>query len=480
MKNNLSPIVKDTFKYSIGSVLQKFISLFLMPIYTRIFVPADYGVMNIVFTTSSLLGMMLSFGMDASFFRYYYEYDEKGKVILVSTIQIFRLSTSLLICSICAIFSRPISNVLLGNDKYYNLILLNIASTFFSVMWNLTIDILRVQFKAIWYNYIQVGGLLLQVSLSIIFVVYLRYGLFGIFLAQFISNVIVCSSALWITRQMHSLKFDFHVLKKQFTFGVSFLPAIFTNWITSSSDRLFLSRYAILSDVGIYGISNQIAIIVKFINSSFRKAWAPLAYRDFQNDDSPEKFKQIGLYYAIFVIFTVLGCSIFSSDLLHILTPESYHRSYLYVPILAYGFLFEGLNSIFGEGLNFANKPYYRSFTFVLGGLLNLGLNFYFIPKYGILGASITTLLAYFVIFISGYILSIKFYPKIKYDIRKIILISLYFVPFIIIGFFIDKEYSMINIVYKFGIYLFAISSVIIIFLRKETKYILGRYRKNL
>jgi len=479
MGKYLKSVVKDTLKYGIGSVLQRFIGFFLMPIYTRIFTPADYGIMNIIFTVSSLLGTLLTFGMAGSFFRYYHEYDEDDKVVLASTIQIFRLFASFLICSVLALFSKQISGGVLGDGKYYDLILLSLATIILSTMWDLTVDILRVQFRVIWYNYIQVGGLLLQTVLSILFVVFLKYGLFGLFFAQLISNIVICSSSLWITRKSYSLKFNISILKNQLTFGIGFLPSLFTNWVTSSSDRIFLSRFAKLSDVGIYSISNQIATPVRLLTSSFRTAWVPTAYRDLNKDESPRNFSQTGLYYATLISFVVLGCSLFSSDIVHILTPESYHRSYLYVPIITYGMLFEGLNLMFAEGLNFANKPYYRSLSFVIGAILNFSLNFYFIPKFQILGASITTLLAYLTTFLLGYYWAVKFYPRIKYDIRKVFLIVLYCVPFIVIGFLIDREYALINILYKFGIYILVVCSLILIFFRVDAKNVIRRYRKS-
>jgi len=480
MRNKIVSIVKDGVKYGTGFIAQRLIGLFLTPIYTRIFVPADYGVMNVIFTTSSLLTTLLSWGMSGAFFRYYNESDEKGKTVLISTIQLFRLFTSLVICAVLSIFSTQLSTLLLGSSHYYSLFLLSLATVIFSVMWNLSADIFRFQFKVITYNFIQIGGILLQTLLSIILVVFLRYGLIGIFLPYLVVNIITCVIALWITRKLTSFEFEFSVLKKSLIFGLGSLPGLFGHWITTSSDRIFLSRYSSLSDVGIYSISNQLASILWFVTSSFRTAWVPIAYRELSNNESPGFFKKTGLYYILLLSITVFGCSLFSSDVIHILTPKAYHKAYLYVPILAYGLLFNGLDLMFNENLNFANKPQYRSAAFLIGAIVNFGLNFYFIPRYNILGASITTFLAYLVSLLLGYFWSRKFYPRIRHDLAKAFLICGYFIPFIIIGFLMDQKYSLIHIVYKLAIFIVAVCVALAIFLNKEVRQLVEKRIKRL
>jgi O-antigen/teichoic acid export membrane protein len=478
MRNKIVSIVKDGARYGTGYIAQRLIGLFLTPIYTRIFVPADYGVMNIIFTASSLLTTLLSWGLTGSLFRYYHEYDEKGKTDFVSTIQLFRLFTSLVICAVLSIFSIQLSTILLGDSHYYSLLLLSLATVIFSVLWEIPIDILRLRFKALRYNFLQVGSLLLQTSLSIIFVIFLKYGLKGIFLSYMISSVATCILALWMARELIRFRLNFSILRKSFVFGIWLLPEQFSSWLTKSSDRIFLSRYASLSDVGIYSISNQLASILWFITSAFRMAWIPVAYKELSDDESPNFFIKVSRYYTILLSFIVFGCSLFSSDVIYILTPEAYHRAYLYVPILTYGFLFSGLDSMFGENLNFANKTRYRSAASLIGAFVNFGLNFYFIPRYNILGASITTLLAYLVSLLLGYFWSRKFYPRIRYNLLKTFLICGYFVPFIIVGFLIDQRYSLCNIAYKFVIFIVAICGVIAIFLNKEAKkVIVGKFK---
>jgi len=480
MRNKIVSIVKDSAKYGTGFIAQRLVGLFLTPIYTRIFVPADYGVMNIIFTASSLLTTLLSWGLGGSLFRYYHEYDEKGKTDLVSTIQFFRLFTSLVMCAVLSIFSTQLSKILLGSSHHYSLLLLSLATVTFSVLWDLPIDILRLKLKAAIYNYLQVGSLLLQTSLSIILVILLQYGLKGIFLSYMISSIAAFTAALWMTRKLIRLRINFSILRKSLVFGIWLLPGRFSNWITTSSDRIFLSRYASLSDVGIYSMSNQLASILWFFTSAFRTAWIPIAYKELSNDESPSFFIKVSQYYTILLSFIVFGCSLFSSDVIYILTPEAYHRAYLYVPILTYGFLFNGLDSMFSENLNFANKTHYRSAAPLIGAFVNFGLNFYFIPRYNILGASITTLLAYLISLLLGYFWARKFYPRIRYNLMKAFLICGYFVPFIIVGFLIDQRYSLYNITYKFVIFIVAICGAIAIFLNKEAKrVIVGKLKWN-
>jgi O-antigen/teichoic acid export membrane protein len=160
----------------------------------------------------------------------------------------------------------------------------------------------------------------------------------------------------------------------------------------------------------------------------FTTAWAPFLWSVSKKDNAKEIYSKILTYFFLVSMFVALGLSSLSKEVITIMTTSSYHDAYLIVPIIALSYVLYGCYFILFVGINLKKKTKYQPFIVGFGAIINLILNFLFIPKYGMYGAAIATLISYLTLPITTHFISKKIYP-IEYEwirLIKIFLISLF------------------------------------------------------
>jgi O-antigen/teichoic acid export membrane protein len=226
-------------------------------------------------------------------------------------------------------------------------------------------------------------------------------------------------------------------IKFALSFGVPVVFHHFTGIIHSSIDRVILERYVSLHELGIYTLGYQIGMVLSVIVSSFNKTWIPNYYELMQNDlvDRPYHVKRALNFWLPFVGFFCLIGSLWSSEFLFFMTPTRYHASAKIVPIILFGYVFECLYYFAVNPIFFYKKTKILPFATGSAALLNIGLNFLFIPKYGIMGAAYATVISFAYTALVIYQIGKRLFDP-GYDLSRIIvLISVLFVGCILINF---------------------------------------------
>lgn len=190
MFRKIKELAGDSVIYGLSGIVTRFISIFLIPIYTRIFTPADYGIINLVSVTFLLMGIFVVIGLDNAAARWYWDKeDDKDRISTFSSWFWIQLLVSVLFAIVIALISPFLSNTILGDSNYYYLIILaaiNLPFTAFTLVYSTW---LRVRKKAINAVVFSLINSLLAIALSIYLVMYLRIGLKGVFLSQLIANI---------------------------------------------------------------------------------------------------------------------------------------------------------------------------------------------------------------------------------------------------------------------------------------------------
>lgn len=474
MIEKLKHLLKDSLIYGVGSTVGKFIGVLLVPIFTRIFSPAEYGVIELIGAISSIVLFVLILGLDAAVGRFYYEAkDTKEKQTVISTGLFFQSGFSILSCIILLFYTDYIVIWVFKNLAYSSFLKVSIITIPFTTTISFLSTIFRINFAPWKYSGLVIAQVFLTASISIYLVVILRIGIIGVFYSSLITNVILTPIGLFLSRFNYSLVFSIKKLKSLLSFGIPLVPASFSLLILNLADRFFLMHYSTLEQVGLYSIGIKLSSLLLLIVSAFQLGWGPFAFSISKEKVAKEVYSKVLTYYMLLSSFIAIGLSIFAYDILKIVTTSQYVEGFKVVGMLSFGVIAYGAYYIVSIGVHLTNKTSHIAWTLTVAAVMNLLLNFLLVPEYGMLGASFATLVSYF---ISTYLLyreSQKYYP-IKYEMRKVIIICLVSGILISLGMLCNTSSVVLNLILKsliigiFPLVLFALN----IFESREIEYV--------
>src|ERR1035437_486655 len=418
---------KDTLVYGLGAGVKKFIGLFLLPFYTKALSPSDYGILDTLGTLIFFITAVFNFGLDtATGYYFFIATDEKEKGRILFTTFILRLIIFIPIIFI-SFSANAVSELLFKSKDYFSVLLI----TFFLVPVSLIMSeqefIYRVNRSPWRYNIITILKSLLSVVGGIYLVIILKKGVYGAQLASFLSSLIVVSfSFAWFTRKKYAYEFDWNWARRLLKYGAPLILAGLASWIYIGSDRFFLLHYRNLAQIGYYSIGNTFAQPIGLINMAVQMSSGVIImtiYGNETDENKPETKKAckkiLNLYLVVSISISIL-ISVYSVFIVNALTNQKYIMGALSIPFLLFSNIASQCLQLIAIGIFISKKTWHYTCLIIVSALLNFGINFYFIPKYGFIGAAFTTFAATFVYLFMAYFVS-QYYFKIKYKIFRLL-----------------------------------------------------------
>ncbi len=433
MLDKLKELTKDTAIYGISTMVGRFLNFLLVPFYTNIFPPVQYGIVNQVYALILIVNVILLFGMDTAYMKNAVgvtSNDEKKNIF--STPYLTVAIVSFFLCMIIVVLERPLFSLLEIPTSYYYLIYYTGFILFLDSMTIIPFVKLRIERKA--RKFALYKFLTIVVALIMNFVLILKYK-FGIE-AILISNVVSSGFAFLLLTPTIFKSFKFHIdiplLKKLLKFGLPFLPAGLSSMMIQGIDRPILTKLTNLNVAGIYSANYKLGIFMMLFVSMFQFAWQPFFFQHAEEKNIKQVFSKILTYFTVIACLVLVVLSLFIDDLIKIqilhrtLIGAKYWSGVVIVPIVLFGYVFNGIYYILSAGMFIKEKSLYIPIITGTGAFINVGVNFLLIPVYGIVGAALATLFAYFIMAVGVYFVTQRFY-KIQYENSKI-LITMFFV----------------------------------------------------
>jgi len=443
MLNKLKDTAKHTFIYSLGNLSTKIIGLLLLPLYTAKLTLLDYGRFTILETTSMFLTMVLGLRIVSSIMRGRAETEdrnEQGK-ILFNTYVVLLISA----VAINLIFSplRPwFSKVFFSSIEYSHFFTVIFIIIGLEMVNQVPMNLFRFRGKPIIYSSYFAAKLTIVLGLNIYFLVYAEIGVIGIFYSQLIANVIQMLCTIPILMKNFNYKFDTNLNKEMLGYSVPLIFSAISVQLLAIGDRYLIKYFLDYSQVGIYSLGYKISGVLNvFVVQAFALGFLPIAYKMQDSPEATRFFQKVFKYFSMILVFGALGLSLFSREILLIFArkPEFY-IAYKIVPLITLAFIFKGIQYMFILGFHYVKKTKYVAYIVTVALFVNIGLNFVLIPRFGIWGAALTTVISSLLISVISYFVSQKFYP-VKYEIGKMGIVLLVGIGlFLISGLFFDTN----------------------------------------
>jgi len=420
--NPLKKLASQTAVYGLSSVVGRLLNYLLVPLYTRYFLPAEYGVVTELYAYVAFLVVLLTYGMETAFFRFSKK-EESTKVY--STTLISLLISSVVFVGLIFLNSSAISEWLgySNHPEYIQFFALIIGMDAVS---SISFAKLREQDKAMRFAFIRVVNIMVNVGFNLYFIVYQEYGIAYIFIANLLASVITIIM-LFPEMLSSSWVFDKKLWKKMMIYALPLLIAGLAGMTNETIDRILLKHLLPNSDIaaselGLYGAFYKLSIIMILFIQTFRFAAEPFFFAQEKEGNGRKIYADVMKYFTIIMVIIFLGVTIFYDAIKGFLGSE-YHddRGFLVVSILLLANLFLGIYYNLSIWYKLTEKTKYGAYLSIFGAIITLSLNFTLIPVLGFVGCAWATLICYFSMTVASYYIG-KRHFSVPYQVKRIAL----------------------------------------------------------
>lgn len=425
-------LIKTSSIYISGNFFQKASEFLLIPLWTRFLTPSDFGIIGAVTAYSGVILAVVSMSLFSYISLVYYESlnDEKKQKEFISSIIIFQIAFSGVIIVIINIFGPYLWAVVNSGLIPYNpYVPLMLWTVFFNSTLRIPLTLYQAEQRSNHYVIAQYSVFILNFLSALIFIVILKLGAYGNLLAGTIAYGVVGIITLFFTlKQWIAPHYNWQIVKKSIAYGLPLVPRNIASWASNAIDRIVLSRYVSLDELGQYSLGYKIGSIIDNLVTSINLAWMPEYFRMMTAERDPnKKISNIFSLYSFGLGFICLIVIVFIREIIKLFLPSEYIRSIIYIGPVSVGFYLNSLGRFGAAPLFYYKKTKQLLLISSINAVFNFSVNMIFVPIYGAIASAWITLLTYGLGGIIDFIAGNK-YQKIPYDYITTIFNSLFLI----------------------------------------------------
>lgn len=485
MLSKLKELTKDTAIYGISTMVGRFLNFILVPFFTNIFDPNEYGYVMLLYAYIGLFNIIFVYGLDSAFLKYAAFKDIGDDKDNFSTPYLSILFTSILFTSIIILLRIPIGYAISLPDNYNYLIIYSVLIIFFDSNASIPFLKLRLERKAKYFSVLKVLNITINIAANFILILKFKLGIEAIFISNLIASTLTLIFLLPTILKYFKPKIHSLLYKRLLKFGLPYLPAGLAVMIVQVIDVPILQALTDVDTVGIYKANYKLGIFMMLFVSMFQYAWQPFFLNNAKEENAKEIFSKVLTYFTVVGSILLITLSLFISELVKInfagfyLLGEKYWSGISIVPIVLLGYFFNGLYVVFSAGIYIEEKSIFAPIVTGLGALVNVAVNYELIPRMNIIGAALATLASYVVMAVGYYIVTQKYY-HIHYEYGKILKM---FFAIAVIGFFLYSSLLSLDNAILYRIILtvaYILYILFFVFDKKEFQFIKNNFLKRL
>ena len=409
IKNNR--IIISAGIYTLTSIINSAIPFLLLPILTRFLTPSDYGMISMFGILVNVISPFTGLSVHGAIGRIYYD-RQKIDIQEYITNCIYILITSSVLVSICFyVFSDFISKVSSIPIRFLWIVVLLSFCQFITLI---VLTLWQVEIKPIQYGFYQILQTLLNLLLSIVFIVIIGWNWEGRIYAQLITSIVFLFIGILILLKNKWLKYsvNFSYIKNALSFGIPLIPHALGGIIMTMTDRFFITNMISIEATGVYTVGYQIGMIINILATSFNQAYVPWLYSKLKDGIEETKLKVVKLTYSYFIIIIIVASclSIIAPKFLKYFIGGGFSGYSKYIVWISLGYAFNGMYLMVTNYIFYVQKTYILAWITFFSAILNIVLNYFFINMNGAVGAAQATTIIYFINFILTWILSARVY----------------------------------------------------------------------
>ena len=428
-------LFQQTFIYGLATVLPRMLSFLLVPLYTEVLPKEEYGEISVIFAYFVLFNVILAYGMETAFFRFYNKQKEKTEVLSTSGISLGL--SSLLFFGVAFLSQDWISSITGIPLQYIKIaiwILLLDALVIIPFAW------LRASEKPMRYAIIKILNVAVNLGLNVFFLIYLNDLARGseffatIYIPDFeisyvfIANLIASGITLLLMLPFYfrlQLRFNTTLWKSMIKYAFPVLIAGIAFSINEVFDRIMLDYLLpadiARSEIGAYSACYKLALFMTLFATAFRLGIEPFFFSHAESRNAAQTYAQITNYFVVLGSLILVGVIVFI-DLLKIILiqNDTYWEAMEVVPLILLANLFLGIYHNLSVWYKITDRTKFGGYISLAGAAVTIVLNLLLIPLISYTGSAIATLAAYGLMMLLSLYFGQKYYP-IPYNLKKML-----------------------------------------------------------
>jgi len=480
MLDNIKHFLKHSFIYSISNVALKASGVILLPLYTAFFTVEEYGRLGLLLVTIIVISQSLVLGQSLSIIRYNNTTDDLNKrrsilftitLLILTVVMVFVLATNFILPQISTLFGDI--------ELFQPLIEISIYIIVFITLNNLFLSKLRAEDKSVLFTFSGIFKIIVMIALNIYLIVYRKFGIEGVLYAQLAGEAIQTVIIMPHILGQLKFKFEYKILVPTLKFGFPLIFSAMAINLLNGSDRYLINFLANETVLGLYELGYKVAGVVNmFVIMPFGFALMPLAYKLYKKENDKIYYIKIKTYAAFIFVWSGLALSLFSREIVMIFAADqSYYQAFEVVPLIVLAYVFYGISMISSLGMHLTGNNKFAAYITLFCASLNIGLNFWLIPIFGMMGAAFNTVIAFIFLDIFSNIASNRYF-KIQYEYFKLFRLILLGILTFIISLVVSDYELLISVLFKSILILFF--PIAIIFIKYFDKQELDSLRGGL
>jgi O-antigen/teichoic acid export membrane protein len=387
---SLRKLLGSSIIYTASDLALKVLGFFLIPLYTRVLSPADYGVIGYVTGLIQVLSPLVGLGLVNSLPPLYHTYTGRERDRLISSVLNFSLLYGLAITALLTVMGGLLFSNIAKGVPFSPYMVVGLWTIFVTNCYFLPLGIFNMTERPMAYAAYSLCISAFGILLNILFVLVLRMGALGSLWAGLINGIVGMVLTLYVVRRSYMPIIDRSKLMEVLRFALPALPHLFSGTIWRFADRFFLVGLVTLSATGVYSLAQTIASIVLMALGGMTTALNPLFYRraSAQDPTLPQDWAHLCSLFAAGAAYVALGLTLLGPFLIVVMTPVKYHEAIPLLPSLVLGQLFIGLGWLVSAGLNHTRKTWVYPVASMLAMSVTVSLNLMLVPRYGTHGAA--------------------------------------------------------------------------------------------
>lgn len=392
--NSYKKLVGNSFIFAVGSLGSKLISIILVPLYTYYLTTSEYGTVDLLITTVTMLLPIVSVSIFEALLRYVMDKSNNPSEVLAHSVFVAGIGYGvfLLFFPILAYFN------VFGPYLIYLYLLLLVQ---------IMERILAQYARAI--NYIKVfafNGILLTFTtgiLNLLFLIVFKLGVPGYFVSMILANIISVIFMFFATKVHGVFKvktFNLPLVKDMLGYSIPLIPNSLMWWLINASSRYFIRFFVGAAGNGLFAVASKIPTLINLINQIFSQAWQISAIEEFDSENKSDFYSNVFRSLASVMFIGTSAIVLIVKLFFDHLFSEAYFTSWKVVPFLLLGTVFSSFSGFLGTNYVAAKETKGVFKTSIYGGGMSLVLNFILIPYFGIIGAGLSSMISFFFMFV--------------------------------------------------------------------------------
>ena len=437
---NLKSLAKDTAIYGLSSIVARFINYLLVPIQTARFAASggEYGVITNVYAYVSILIILLTFGMETTFFRFMNREGERPERIYSTTLWMLAF-TSLASIAVVLALLQPIADAI-GYADHPEYIAVMYTTVAIDAFMAIPFAYLRYQHRPVKFATLKIINILLNILLNVLYLIVLpalRLNPFGIYDEQFTLDVafvfyinLVCTLCtllmLWKELRGFGFGFDRAACRRMLSYTWPLLVMGVAGQLNQAASQILFPYFydgsveEARAQLGIYGACIKIAMIMVMITQAFRFAYEPFVFGKSKDKDSRETYAQAMKYYIVFTLLAFL-CVMGYIDVLKFIIGESYWEGLRVVPIVMAAEIMFGVFFNLSFWYKLTDRTIWGAYFSGIGAVVLITIDILLIPRFSYMACAWAGFAAYATSMLLSYFIGQHYYP-IRYPLKDIAL----------------------------------------------------------